>query len=292
MRTVLLAALLLPATALARDCEHREERQLDLDFNGIRHLVVDVGANELTLEAAADGDGKLQALACASTPEHLTELQLKAERQGDTLNLRVEGGSLNVQLSLFGFEHRRYAWLRMQARIPEGIAVRTRVGSGEASLQGIESLDVELGSGEVEITDSGNVALRVGSGDALLRDLRGPLRMRVGSGDVTLDGAASLDVDSIGSGDLDARRINGEVRVASIGSGDFELREAGGPVWIGSIGSGDARIERAQGNVVVDRVGSGDLIVREAGGLQVLDKGSGSIAHRYIEGAVELPSKD
>lgn len=291
MRTLLLATLLLPATALARDCEHREERRLDLDFTGIRHLVADVGGNELTLEAAADGDGKLQALACASSPEHLAELQLKAERQGDTLNLRVDGGSLNMQLSLFGFEHRRYAWLQMQLRIPEGIAVRTKVGSGEASLKRIESLDVELGSGEVDIVESGSVALRVGSGDAILRDLRGELRMRVGSGDVTVDGAASLDVDSIGSGDLDARRIRGDVRAASIGSGDFELREAGGPVWIGSIGSGDVHIERAQREVVVDRVGSGDLIVREAGSLRVLDKGSGSIAHRYIEGAVELPSE-
>lgn len=291
MRALLVAALLLPASAFARDCEHREERQHDLDFNGIRHLVIDVGANELKLEAAADGDGKLQALACASSPEHLAELRLHADRQGDTLNLRIDGGSLNVQFSLFGFEHRRYAWLQMQVRIPEGIAVRTRIGSGEASLRHIESLDVELGSGEVEVVDSGTVALRVGSGDALLHDLRGPLRLSVGSGDVTLDGAASLDVDSIGSGDVDARRIGGEVRVASIGSGDFELREASGPVWIGSIGSGDARIERTEGEVVVDRVGSGDLIVREASGLRVLDKGSGSIAYGNIDGVVELPSK-
>lgn len=291
MRSVVLAALLLPAAALARDCEHREDRHLDLDFNGIRHLVVDVGASELALEAASDGDGKLRALACASTPEHLTELQLNAERQGDTLILRVDGGHLNMQFSLLGFEHRRYAWLKMQARIPEGIAVRTRIGSGEASLQHIDSLDIELGSGEVEVADAGSVALRVGSGDARLQGLRGPMTLRVGSGDVTLDGAARLDVDSIGSGDVDARRVAGEVRVANIGSGDFELREVAGPVRIGSIGSGDARIERAEGEVVVDRIGSGELIVRDAGSLRVLDKGSGSIAHRYIEGSVELPSK-
>src|SRR5690606_12141756 len=80
-------------------------------------------------------------------------------------------------------------------------------------------------------------------------------------GDLEVVRAGALKVLAIGSGDVKASGIRGDVEVGSIGSGDFELEDAGGNVEIGSIGSGDAELERISGTVKVGSIGSGDLEV-------------------------------
>ena len=125
------------------------------------------------------------------------------------------------------------------------------------------------------------------------RRIRGRVTAKVGSGDIELDDIGSLNVLSIGSGDVVARNVRGNAEVGSIGSGDFTATGVGGNVDIGSIGSGDADVERVTGNVVVGSIGSGSLDAeRVTGNLTVRSKGSGDIDHSGVAGTVESAAAD
>jgi hypothetical protein len=151
---------------------------------------------------------------------------------------------------------------------------------------------VRMGSGDAWLAGLSELALTVGSGDVDARRIRGKVSARVGSGDILLADIGSLDAGSIGSGDLDARGIRGDARVGSLGSGDVQLSDVGGHVDIGSVGSGDVDIARVKGGVVVGSLGSGDIEASAVGGdLRVHSLGSGSVVHDGVAGTVDLPRK-
>lgn len=243
LSAVLLA--LLAAPALANDCEHRRELALAPDLVGVTRIEFDIGAQDLVLEGQ-DGPATLSAVACASDAGYLDQLVFEQRRDGDTLvvTARRDGYSSGV------FLKPTYATLRITARLPAALAYRVDVGSGDADVRGVASLDA-----------------RVGSGDLVAQRIAGQLAARVGSGDIEARDVGSLDLDSVGSGDAEAYDVRGDVRVGSIGSGDLTLDGIGGGVDIGSIGSGDADVSRVAGDVRLRRIGSGDFDARQVRGV-------------------------
>lgn len=237
---VLIATALfaLAPLASAADCAHSEQRSLEPDLAGVQRVVFDVGAQDLTLTGIHDGAARLQARACASDPAYLQQLRLGQRREGSTLVIEIEreGYSSGV------FFKPTYAYLEVDAGLPAGLAYEVRVGSGDARVAQVASLDA-----------------RVGSGDLEARDIAGRFSARVGSGDIEARGVGELDLESIGSGDVEVRDVRGDARVGSIGSGELELDGVGGRVDIDSIGSGDASVHRVAGDVRLHRLGSGDF---------------------------------
>jgi|HigsolmetaAR204D_1030405.scaffolds.fasta_scaffold00261_17 Uncharacterized conserved protein len=270
IRTAMLSLLLLAtAPALARDCAHSAPRTLDLDLSGVKTVKFVIGHNELRIDASPGKSGSVSGQACASGASLLDQLSLTQHREGDRLvvTARREGAPL---FSL----GRHYAYMTLRARIPDDIPVELGVGSGDAWVAGVPSLDVSVGSGDVEA-----------------RRIRGRVTASVGSGDIELDDIGPLHVSSIGSGDVKATHVHGDATVGSIGSGDLELKDVKGSVRIDSIGSGDAGLERIAGTVEVGSVGSGDVSVRGAAGLRVRSIGSGDVFHRDVTGTVDLPRR-
>lgn len=161
-------------------------------------------------------------------------------------------------------------------------------GSVPASLP----VQIKIGSGDAWITGTASLDASVGSGDLEARRIAGTVTANVGSGDIELADIGPLEVSSIGSGDVTAHSVRGNTHVGSIGSGDFELDGGQGNVEIGSIGSGDADLRNITGNVTVGSIGSGDLDVQNVGGnLTVRSKGSGSVDHAGVKGSVDIPRK-
>lgn len=153
-------------------------------------------------------------------------------------------------------------------------------------------VQVKVGSGDAWITGTASLDASVGSGDLEAKRIPGAVTASVGSGDIELDQTGPLKISSIGSGDVVARNVRGDTHVGSIGSGDFELDGGQGNVDIGSIGSGDADVRNITGNVTVGSIGSGDLDVQNVGGnLTVRSKGSGSVDHSGVKGTVNIPRK-
>ncbi|MFC3549628.1 hypothetical protein ACFOLC_01205 [Lysobacter cavernae] len=239
--------------ALADECRHSQPHNLQLDLTGVKAVMFEIGPHELIVNAARGAKASLQGKACASKPERLKELSLTQKRVGDKLVVTADReDTIN-----FSFGSANYAYLVLNATLPDNILVQLDVGSGDARVTGAAALSADVGSGDVEA-----------------RNIRGQVTADLNSGDIALDTIGSLHVLSVGSGDLKARRIAGGAVIGSIGSGDVELRGVGG-------------------DVSADKIGSGDLDVHDVrGGLSVRRVGSGSVDHSGVSGRIDVPRED
>jgi Uncharacterized conserved protein len=265
-KTVLLALLLAPVTALAAPhCKHSAERKLDLDLAGVKRVKFEVNSHDLRLRAAPGG-GALGGRACASHENLLENLVLTQQKQGDTLVVSLRNDNKGVTISLGGV----YTNLEISGTVPDDMLVQLKVGSGDATISGAQSLSADVGSGDVEA-----------------RDIKGLVTAAVGSGDLELTGIGSLNLLSLGSGDVSVTGVRGNAEVGTVGSGDLELEDVGGDVKITSLRSGDIDLVDVRGNVTLGALGSGELDVRDVGGdLQVTSRGSGSVRHSGVAGKV------
>jgi hypothetical protein len=265
--------LLLPLVAHAgRDCPHQAPRNLDLDLTGVDSLVIEIGHHELALTGTAEQRGTVTGRACASSAARLDQLQLEQERDGGRLLLRAAG---TVQSGMFDWLFGGSKGdLQLNVEIPHGLPVQLKVGSGDARIERLATLDLSIGSGDVEARQLDALQVRVGSGDLVAREI------------------GRLRIDALGSGDVTVDAILGDATVGSVGSGDLVLREVAGRVEIGSIGSGDVTLQSVAGSVEVQSLGSGDLVARQIGGdLSLARKGSGDVRHSGVEGKVSVPNK-
>lgn len=268
-----LLLLLLPGLALADDpCKVEKTEDLALDLTGIKVLEVDLGFHTLRLDGAADGDGVVHAHGCASSQSRLEELSLSTERGGDRLIFRAERPHGGNFVSLFGSS---YAYYDLKLRVPADLAIELRLGSGDAFVNRIASLDADVGSGDLEV-----------------RGVAGTFTVAIGSGDVTAESVDALRVRSVGSGDLTVHGVRGDTEIGSVGSGDVAVHEVQGKVDIGSVGSGDVVLRGVTGSVELEHLGSGDLDVADVGGdVHLQHKGSGDVHSRNVKGEVSIVLK-
>ena len=277
MRKPTLAFALLPfalfaGQAFANECSHSEPRNLTLDFSGVKTVMFDIGPHDLTVTASPGAKGAVQGKACASNADKLEELSLTQQRVGDKIIVTAKrADTINFN---FGGSH--YAYLSLNATVPDNVLVQLDVGSGDARVSGAAAMSADVGSGDVEA-----------------RNIRGLVTADVNSGDIELDTIGSLRVLSVGSGDLTARRVRTNVDIGSVGSGDIDLRDVGGNVSIESIGSGGLEAQKVGGNVIAGKIGSGGLDAHDvAGNLTVRRVGSGGVDHSGVRGTVSVPSDD
>ena len=248
MRSLLAcsALLLLPLSALAADAPNYKfaaARALKLDVAGAKAVVFEVNQHDLKV-VASPGGGQLDGRACASSQEWLEQLVLDQRKVGDKLvvSLRREGRDSGISLGS------SYAWLDIRGSVPDNLPLQFKVGSGDASVDNAQSLSVD-----------------VGSGDAIVRGTRG-IHAAVGSGDLDIDGGSSLNLLSLGSGDVKVRNIGGDAVTGTVGSGDLKISDVRGNARLDTVGSGDIGFKRVQGNVEVGVVGSGDVDLSDIGG--------------------------
>ena len=77
MRLSLLitASLLLSSTAMAQDCKHRAERNLDIDAAGLKALALETGSTDITVRGVSGlARIEVRGRACASSAELLDRL--------------------------------------------------------------------------------------------------------------------------------------------------------------------------------------------------------------------------
>lgn len=256
-RHVLLCTALFTAPLLAHageQCRFQAPRALDLDLQGVAGITVIANQHDVHVRGVDGPGGAVRGRACASKQESLDALQILQHREGNQLVIEAKSTIKATGWNLMG-DH--YAYLDIGVAIPKSLPVKLNVGSGDASVDNVATLDANVGSGDLDV-----------------RRVPGDVSASIGSGDAGFDDIGALKVDSIGSGDLIAEGVRRDVRIDSIGSGDATLKQVGGSVDVGSIGSGD---------LDVNGVGR-DLHVRSIG--------SGDIAHHGVAGKVEIPRSD
>ncbi|HUQ57560.1 DUF4097 family beta strand repeat-containing protein [Lentzea sp.] len=165
------------------------------------------------------------------------------------------------------------------------ITVKGDTGSGDASVEGLASVDYTTGSGSVMVRDvKGDVRVNVGSGELRASRVGGSLTAEAGSGEVLLDAikgkmmVVAHSGNIVGTGidnDITAVASSGNISLtlisersirADVGSGDITLRIPGGPFRLtGHSESGDRSItvptDPSGKNELKLTTGSGDVRV-------------------------------
>lgn len=258
MRRAALALLLFaPLSVFAADqCKYQAPRNLQLDLAGVRGVQIDVNSYDLHVNGTPGAKQlALTGRACASEAAMLDSLQITQRREGDQLIIDLGGDrQRSFSFHLFGSS---YANLEASVQLPPELPLTVRVGSGDATVAGLQQLRSVVGSGDLHVSD-----------------------------------IAGAFATSVGSGDADARNV-GSLQVGSVGSGDFKARGVKGDAKVGAIGSGDVTLRNVGGSVHVDTLGSGDLGVHDVGGdLSLGAKGSGDVDHSGVKGKVNVPHDD
>jgi len=256
MRHLILAALLLaPAVAMADEpqCKFHADRNMDLDLGGVRQIRFVVNSHDLKVDGSAGGKFAVQGRACASTQEMADNLVVVQSKEGDTLVVELKDKREGGWHMGWGSN---YSYLKVTASVPGNLPIVVNVGSGDAEVRNVASLESTAGSGDLEVAG-----------------VRGTVKANVGSGDVKIANSGAVEVGSVGSGDLTAHDITGGVRIGTVGSGDAKLTNITGDVDVGTIGSGDLDVDGVKGNLSVRTAGSGD------------------VDHKGVTGKVDLPEK-
>lgn len=239
---VLVATLGAAAPALAwGDCDRKADREASIALDGAQSIEIRARAGDLEVRSGSARSVRATGVACASKQSLLEQVQLVAERDGDTVVVEA------VMPSTSGW--RSAVSLDFEVVVPATVPVSITDSSGDIDVQGVTLTRLE---------DS--------SGDVLGRDLRGPLELADSSGEVRLedvDGSVTLR-DS--SGDLVLRDIDGTVHVTADSSGDIEATDVTGSVIVDIDSSGDIRVSRVTGDFTVGRDSSGSVRHRDVGG--------------------------
>ncbi|MET8758246.1 DUF4097 family beta strand repeat-containing protein [Lentzea sp. NPDC004782] len=166
---------------------------------------------------------------------------------------RVEGSSLVLD------DCGDHCSIEYQVQLPSAdiAVVGEDVRSGDATIEGVASVDYRNGSGRVVVRDiAGDVRVDSGSGDFDATNVRGSVTATLSSGRIRLDQLKSKALVHTGSGDITGTRLDGDV-TADASSGDVALTFA------------------SQRSVRVD-TSSGNVTVRVPGGPYKVDVASGS----------------
>lgn len=289
------AALLWAGLAAADDdCTHRAERTADFSVDGIERLDIRAGAGELRVEGET-GLRSVHAIgrACARSESQLESVQIRLEREGNTLILETlpkEDEGFNPR-NWFG----RAPTLDLTVRVPAGLAVDIEDGSGAAYIANVGTAQINDGSGDLEIENvRGTLKLSDGSGEVTIRGVQGSVRIDDGSGELAVTKVVGdVIVVNDGSGAIHVADVQGNVTVGNDGSGEIRIEDVSGSVRIEEDGSGGIDIRRVQHDVIIDEDGSGSIVVADVqGDLTVANAGSGGVDFSNVRGRVRVPGLD
>ena len=244
MRSLISFAALLVVTAAPVGAQNRN-RNDDDRYTAPRNATVDArGATVVRIEARGGilrvegkrglAEVRVRGTALASRERDLEDIQLAAERRGNTIEVRADIPEGENR----GFVGRdEYRGLDLVLEVPDDIA-----------------LDVVDGAGDLEIRNVGDVELRDGSGGIELADV-GAVRLVDGSGEITVVNARGDVTIRDGSGRIDVREVSGSVTVSEDGSGSIDVHSVGGDFTVGRDGSGGMAYANVKGEVRVPQKG-------------------------------------
>lgn len=250
-RICVIPLALWAGTAIAGDCDH--ERRLDesLDLSGATQLRVAAAAGDLDIEGQPGlSDARVVARLCASSEDILDETAVTLVPGADaqvTVDIPDTSGGF--------FGGNRYAWVDLEIRVPERLALDVRDSSGDLEIENVAALTLQDSSGDIDVSDI--------AGPVILSD---------------------------SSGDIEIEDVLGDVHIRADSSGGMSGREISGSVLVSRDSSGGIRFEDVEGDVIVEKDSSGGITVENVGGdFRVLRDGSGGIRHSNVRGEVEIP---
>ena len=139
-KSILLLAgaslLALSFTAVgAEQCRYSAPRNAEINAAGLKLLAVQIGPDDLVIHGDPGVTNVVvRGTACASNEKWLQDVKIEASRSGDTGNLIAHDGDHTMLMSLFGGS---YAYLKLDVRVPQSLAIKLQEGSGDAKVDNV-----------------------------------------------------------------------------------------------------------------------------------------------------------
>ena len=140
------------------------------------------------------------------------------------------------------------------------ITVQGDVGSGDATIEGLASVDYKASSGKFRAWNiAGNVQITAGSGDIEVRDVTGDVKAIASSGRFTASRVKGGVTADLGSGDIRLDQLQGKTLVTT-GSGDINgsaldndltAEARSGDVDLNFVSARTVRVDSTSGNLTV-----------------------------------------
>jgi DUF4097 and DUF4098 domain-containing protein YvlB len=203
-------------------------------------------AGDLRVETAREAVVAAKGRACASSQSYLDQTQLRVEKQGEVLQVRVLVPEEMKGIGLF------YASLNLAVAVPATLPVTVTDSSGDMTLDRVKLAKVTDSSGDIVARQvTGDFAIEDSSGDIRVEDAAGGVRVSDSSGDIVIRRAQDVEVTQDSSGDITIEHIGGSVRIVQDSSGDISVSDVARDVAILGDSSGQVRVSEVRGTVQV-----------------------------------------
>lgn len=229
------------------DCEYSREIKREVSIDEATLLKVDAGAGKLEVK----GDDSLKtvlinAKLCAGSESQLADMDVVSELKDDAAyfdTVLAKGKLWNT-----GNDG---SYIDLTLHVPKGANLDVTDSSGQASVDGVASLEMVDSSGSLVIENiGGNVRVEDSSGSLTIEEVSGSVWVTDSSGSIEVrdvKGDFTVNVDS--SGSIEAERIVGNVLVRTDSSGSINVTEVGGDFTVGQDSSGGIYHKNVNGEV-------------------------------------------
>jgi DUF4097 and DUF4098 domain-containing protein YvlB len=232
MRSLIVIAMFTATLTHAAWNGYTEDRELELDTEGVSSFEIDAGAGSLAV-TGVEGLHKILVTATINVPDKDAEDAQEIIEKGLRLSLEKVRDEARLNAD---FEQRSWGWgdsptVDLDVRVPHGLALVVDDGSGSIKIVDmVADIEVDDGSGSLSISGAANVAIDDGSGSITVIGATGDVDIEDGSGSITVeqvggsvridDGSGSIDVDDVehdliiiddGSGGLNASNVRGVI---------------------------------------------------------------------------------
>lgn len=232
MRTLIIIGMFAATLTHAAWNGYTEDRNLELDTDGISRLDIDAGSGSLVVMGVDDED-RISVTATINVPDEDAEGATKKIEK----HLKLSLDKVRDEARLIArFEESLWGWgdspsVDLAVQVPHGIALFVDDGSGSIKVTGIDSdVSIDDGSGSIRVDQVRSVVIDDGSGSITVVGVSGDVEIEDGSGSIRVeqvgggvridDGSGGIDVKDVeldlvivddGSGGLDASDVRGEI---------------------------------------------------------------------------------
>lgn len=230
MRSLIVIAMFTASLAHAAWNGYTEDRDLELDTDGISSFEIDAGAGSLVVTGVEDLH-KILVTATINVPDEDAEDAQKIIEKGLRLSLEKVQDEARLKAD---FEDHSWSWgdspsVDLDVQVPHGLALVVDDGSGSIKIIDVNS-DVEIddGSGSLKVRGVDSVEIDDGSGSITVVGVTGDVEIEDGSGSITVEHVGgSVTIDD-GSGGIDVEDVEHDLIIIDDGSGGFNASNVRG----------------------------------------------------------------
>ena len=232
MRSFIVMAMFAASLSNAAWNGYTEDRDLELDTQGINTFEIDAGAGSLAVTGIADL-GSIQVKAKINVPDEGAD---KAKKLiAEDLKLSLDKVRDRARLEAH-FDHNSWGFgdqpsIDLDVRVPHGLALIVDDGSGSLKIINVNAdVSIDDGSGSIEVEQADSVVVDDGSGSIKIVRVRGDVSIEDGSGSITVEHVGgSVSIDD-GSGSIKVNDVEHDLIIVDDGSGGLDASDVRGRI--------------------------------------------------------------